>query len=210
MPAASVRGGRTVAIALRWVISRAPMRAPSPGRTAAPPGFQGRPGRSGCGRHGRGRRNRGFQRCEQGSVNPFPARPPGRPHSHPAWGDVPGSSVRHDAGMADVTPGLESTPAQRWLTLLTFVFAGAAIVILVVVAGPKSPAMLAVDLAAALVGLAAAYVFLSGGVGKCPNVGTPAATSSPTCPNGTSSHRPKGRRASPHMYAPMAYGWKEF
>jgi diacylglycerol kinase family enzyme len=63
--------------------------------------------------------------------------------------------------MADVTPGLESTPSQRWLARLSFVFAGAAIVILVVVAGLKSLAMLAVGLAAALVGLAAAYVFLS-------------------------------------------------
>jgi diacylglycerol kinase family enzyme len=63
--------------------------------------------------------------------------------------------------MADVTPGLESTPSQRWLARLSFVLAGAAIVILVVVAGLKSLGMLAVGLAAALVGLAAAYVFLS-------------------------------------------------
>ena len=63
--------------------------------------------------------------------------------------------------MADVTPGLESTPSQRWLARLSFVLAGAAIVILVVVAGLKSLAMLAVGVAAALVGLAAAYVFLS-------------------------------------------------
>jgi hypothetical protein len=63
--------------------------------------------------------------------------------------------------MADVVPGLESTPSLRWLARLSFVLAGAAIVILVVVAGLKSLAMLAVGLAAALVGLAAAYVFLS-------------------------------------------------
>jgi hypothetical protein len=63
--------------------------------------------------------------------------------------------------MADVTPDLESTPSQRWLARLSFVLAGAAIVILVVVAGLKSLAMLAVGLAAALAGLAAAYVFLS-------------------------------------------------
>jgi len=63
--------------------------------------------------------------------------------------------------MADVTPGPESTPSQRWLARLSFVLAGAAIVILVVVAGLKSLAMLAVGVAAALVGLAAAYVFLS-------------------------------------------------
>ena len=112
--------------------------------------------------------------------------------------------------MADVTPGLESTPSQLWLARLSFVLTGAAIVILVVVAGLKSPAMLAVGSAAALAGLAAAYVFLSGGVGKRPNASTPAATSSPTCPYGTSSHRSKGRQASPHMYAPIADGWEEF
>jgi hypothetical protein len=72
-----------------------------------------------------------------------------------------GSSVCHDPGMADVAPGPESTPSQRWLARLSFVLAGAAIVILVVVAGLKSLAMLAVGLAAALVSLAAAYVFLS-------------------------------------------------
>jgi hypothetical protein len=43
MPAASVRGGQTDAIARRRVISRAPI---------AP--------------------DRGLQRCEQGTVNPFP------------------------------------------------------------------------------------------------------------------------------------------
>jgi hypothetical protein len=63
--------------------------------------------------------------------------------------------------MADVVPGLESTPSQRWPARLSFVLADAAIVILVVVAGLKSLAMLAVGLAAALVSLAAAYVFLS-------------------------------------------------
>ena len=63
--------------------------------------------------------------------------------------------------MGAVTPGLESTPSQRWLARLSLVLAAAAIVILVVVAGLKSLAMLAVGLAAALVSLAAAYVFLS-------------------------------------------------
>ena len=63
--------------------------------------------------------------------------------------------------MTDVAPGLESTPSQRWLARLRFVLAGAAIVILVVVARLKSLAMLAVGLAAPLVSLAAAYVFLS-------------------------------------------------
>jgi diacylglycerol kinase family enzyme len=63
--------------------------------------------------------------------------------------------------MADVTPVLESTPTQRWLARLTFVLAGAAIAILLAVAGLKSLAMLAVGVAAAVVSLAAAYVFLS-------------------------------------------------
>ena len=57
--------------------------------------------------------------------------------------------------------GLKSTPAQRWLARLSFVLAGLAIVILLVFAGLKSLAMVAVGLAAAVVGLAAAYFFLS-------------------------------------------------
>ena len=57
--------------------------------------------------------------------------------------------------------GLKSTPAQRWLTRLSFVLAGLAIVILLVFAGLKSLAMVAVGLAAAVVGLAAAYFVLS-------------------------------------------------
>ena len=57
--------------------------------------------------------------------------------------------------------GLTSTPAQRWLARLSFVLAGLAIVILLVFAGLKSLAMVAVGLAAAVVGLAAAYFFLS-------------------------------------------------
>ena len=43
--------------------------------------------------------------------------------------------------------GLESTPSQRWLARLSFVLAGLAIVILVVFAGLKSLAILAVGLA---------------------------------------------------------------
>ena len=43
-----------------------------------------------------------------------------------------GSLVLHDAGMAHVAPGLESTSWQRWLARLSFVLAGTAIVILVV------------------------------------------------------------------------------
>jgi diacylglycerol kinase family enzyme len=58
-------------------------------------------------------------------------------------------------------PGRQDTPAQRWLARLSFVLAGLAIVIVVVFAGLKSLAMLAVGLAAAVVSLAAAYVFLS-------------------------------------------------
>ena len=63
--------------------------------------------------------------------------------------------------MGAVTPGLENTPSQRWLARLSLVLAAAAIVILVVVAGLKNLAMLAMGLAAALVSLAAAYAFLS-------------------------------------------------
>jgi len=54
-----------------------------------------------------------------------------------------------------------STAAQRWLARLSFVLAGAAIAVLLAFAGVKSLAMLAVGVAAAVVGLAAAYVFLS-------------------------------------------------
>jgi len=49
----------------------------------------------------------------------------------------------------------EGTRAQRWLARLSFLLAGVAIVILVVFAGLKSVAMLAVGLAAAAVSLAA-------------------------------------------------------
>ena len=60
-------------------------------------------------------------------------------------------------------PGLSppSTRSQRWLARLSFVLAGLAIVLLLVFAGLKSLAMLAVAVAAAAVSLAAAYVFLS-------------------------------------------------
>jgi len=65
--------------------------------------------------------------------------------------------------MAAVTPGADprSTRSQRWLARLSLVLAGLAIVILVVFAGLKSLAMLAVAVVAAVVGLAAAYAFLS-------------------------------------------------
>ena len=57
--------------------------------------------------------------------------------------------------------GPEGTRSQRWLARLSFLLAGVAIVILVVFAGLKSVAMLAVGLAAAAVSLAAAFLFLS-------------------------------------------------
>ena len=59
------------------------------------------------------------------------------------------------------TESLQSTPAQRWLARLSFVLAGAAIVILGVFAGLRSLSMLAVGLAAAAVSLASAFFFLS-------------------------------------------------
>jgi diacylglycerol kinase family enzyme len=55
----------------------------------------------------------------------------------------------------------KSTPAQRRLARLSFVLAGLAIAILLVFAGLKSLAMVAVGLAAAVVALAAAYFVLS-------------------------------------------------
>jgi diacylglycerol kinase family enzyme len=62
-----------------------------------------------------------------------------------------------------MTPGPvpQGTRSQRWLARLSFALAGLAIVSLVVVAGLKSLAMLAVGLAAAVTSLASAYVFLS-------------------------------------------------
>ncbi len=59
------------------------------------------------------------------------------------------------------TPAQLTTPAQRWLARLSFVLAGAAIVILGIFAGLRSLSMLAVGLAAAAVSLAAAFFFLS-------------------------------------------------
>jgi len=54
-----------------------------------------------------------------------------------------------------------STRSQHWLARLGFVLAGLAIVLLLVFAGLKSLAMLAVAVVAAVLSLAAAYVFLS-------------------------------------------------
>ena len=56
---------------------------------------------------------------------------------------------------------LPSTPAQRWLARLSFVLVAAAIVILLLFAGLRSVAMLAVGGAAAVVSLVAAFLFLS-------------------------------------------------
>lgn len=53
-------------------------------------------------------------------------------------------------------PGDQGTSAQRRLARLSFVLAGLAVVIVVVFAGLKSLAMLAVGLAGAAVSLAAA------------------------------------------------------
>jgi diacylglycerol kinase family enzyme len=65
--------------------------------------------------------------------------------------------------MAAVTPepSTQGTRSQRWLARLSFVLAGLAIASLVIVAGLKSLAMLALGLAAAVVSLAAAYFFLA-------------------------------------------------
>ena len=62
-----------------------------------------------------------------------------------------------------MTPAVSprSTPAQRWLARLSFVLVAAAIVILLLFAGLRSLAMLAVGGAAAVVSLVAAFFFLS-------------------------------------------------
>src|SRR3984885_7411636 len=57
--------------------------------------------------------------------------------------------------------GPPNTSSQRWLARLSFVLAGLAIVVLVVFADLNSLAMLAVAVAAAVVSLAAAYLFLA-------------------------------------------------
>ena len=65
--------------------------------------------------------------------------------------------------MQAAAPGLSppSTRSQQWLARLSCVLAGLAIVLRLGFAGLKSLAMLAVAVAAAVVSLAAAYVFLS-------------------------------------------------
>ncbi|HEV3290322.1 MAG TPA: hypothetical protein VG123_15120, partial [Streptosporangiaceae bacterium] len=57
--------------------------------------------------------------------------------------------------------GPESTWSQRWLARLSFVLAGLAVAVVVVVAGLRSIGVLATGVIAAAVSLAAAYVFLS-------------------------------------------------
>ena len=68
------------------------------------------------------------------------------------------SAVSPRSTPADSPP---STPAQRWLARLSFVLVAAAIVILLLFAGLRSLAMLAVGGAAAVVSLVAAFFFLS-------------------------------------------------
>src|SRR6516164_11223 len=58
-------------------------------------------------------------------------------------------------------PDAEVKPAQRWLARLSFLLAGLAIASLVLVAGLKSFPRLAIGVADAIVGLAAAYFFLA-------------------------------------------------
>jgi hypothetical protein len=64
--------------------------------------------------------------------------------------------------MAAVTPGpgVQSTRPRRWLARLSFVLACLAIVILLAFAGLKSLAMLGVAVAAAVISVAAGFVFL--------------------------------------------------
>ena len=59
------------------------------------------------------------------------------------------------------SPGPEETRSRRWLARLSLLLACLAVVILVVFAGARSFAMLAVALAGAVVTLGAAYLFLS-------------------------------------------------
>ena len=59
------------------------------------------------------------------------------------------------------SPGEAETRSKRWLARLSLLLACLAVVIIVVFAGLKSIAMLAVGLAGAVVSLTAAYFFLS-------------------------------------------------
>lgn len=66
-----------------------------------------------------------------------------------------------DSSLDSGTAGSTVTRSQRWLARLSFVLAGLAVVILGVFAGLRSFAMLAIGLAAAAVGLVAAFFFLA-------------------------------------------------
>jgi len=59
------------------------------------------------------------------------------------------------------SPGPDATRSQRWLARLSFVLAGLAVAVLVVFAGVRSFAILAVVLVGAVLTLGAAYFFLS-------------------------------------------------
>ena len=59
------------------------------------------------------------------------------------------------------SPGPDVARSQRWLARLSFVLAGLAVVVLVVFAGVRSFAILAVVLVGAVLTLGAAYLFLS-------------------------------------------------
>ena len=59
------------------------------------------------------------------------------------------------------SPGPDATRSQRWLARLSFVLAGLAVAVLVVFAGVRSFAILAVVLVGAVLTLGAAYLFLS-------------------------------------------------
>ncbi len=69
-------------------------------------------------------------------------------------------STPAESAPAESAPA-ESTSAQRWLARLSFLLVAAAIVILLLFAGLRSLAMLAVGGAAAVVSLVSAYFFLS-------------------------------------------------
>jgi diacylglycerol kinase family enzyme len=73
--------------------------------------------------------------------------------------DEDNSFPAQPAAMPVVDPQI--TPARRWLARLSFVLAGLAIVIVVVVAGLRAIGVFAAGLAGAVVCLAAAYFFLS-------------------------------------------------
>ena len=72
-----------------------------------------------------------------------------------------GTPAVPDYGNMHRSPGAEATRSQRWLAWLSFGLAGLAATILVVFAGLRSFAMLAVALVGAVLTLAAAYFFLS-------------------------------------------------